>query len=106
MAVNLVYNRDMDNLSPTHRFLHAYCIKPELTFESQQKNEEVILVLRAHPITQITWVFNSLILVLLLIIFQFLPLPFFTPQEIFLITVYGVIFIISYIWLSFLNWYF
>ena len=55
-----------DNNVPQHLYLHSYCYKPGINFEQKEVDEEVILKIRAHPITQIPWIINGVILFLVL----------------------------------------
>lgn len=96
----------MDKLKPSHHLLHAFCIRPADRFETQHPEETVILVLRAHPFTQIPWIVNSFILFVILIILNFfLPSVFNTSQIIFG-NVFGFACIFAYIWFNFLSWFF
>lgn len=40
----------------------AYCVYPGMRFVNQQQDEEIVLMLRAHPITNVGWVLLSLIM--------------------------------------------
>lgn len=96
----------MDKIKPAHWTFHSFCIKPAYYFENQQRNEEIILVLRAHPVTQIPWIFNSLIFLLIVI-----PLNLFIPSflsfaQIFLFDLFSLTAILAYIWFNFLGWFF
>ena len=91
----------------------AYVVRPNnCRFEGQDPNEKILLLLRAHPITNIPWI----ILALALLIYPFfvpkvlpftglnidlIPQPF---QLIFLIINYLLVIIITFE--GFLNWYF
>ncbi len=94
------------NLNPSHNLLHAFCIKPNDRFETQHSDEQVLLVLRAHPITQIPWIINSLILLIVLIILNFFFINFLAPAQIFFANFFVLAFIFAYIWFNFLSWYF
>lgn len=72
-----------DHLLPghTHNIFTSYCYLPDhVTFQTQEKEEQVIMILRKHLITNISWLFIAVILLLaplLLIWFPFLSfLPF------------------------------
>ncbi len=90
----------------SHSFLHAYCLNPDVKFESQQDHEEVILVLRAHPVTQIHWIFNSVVLLFILIILNTVVPLFFNVGEIIFTNLFGIFIIISYAFYNFLHWFF
>ncbi len=90
----------------SHQFLHSYCIRPDVRFETQGTDEQVILVLRAHPITQVPWIFYSFIFILVLIIVDFFIPLFLTLNQIIFFNIFGIILIGSYIFLKFLSWFF
>lgn len=86
--------------------MHAFCIRPNISFDIQDTGEEVILFLRAHPITQLYWIVNGLILSILLIVLNFIFPTIFTPQQIFFINIAGIFFIGAYLWANFLTYFF
>jgi membrane protein YdbS with pleckstrin-like domain len=95
-----------DNKKNENRFLYSYCLYPKVNFPSQESNEEVILVLRAHPITQIFWILNGFIFFIILLILNFWLPNFFSLSQIFFINVLFLGIIFSYWWFNFLNWFF
>src|SRR3989344_5927975 len=89
-----------------HRFLHAFCTYPAMRFETQSESEHVILLLRAHPITQIFWILTVFImLVLTFFISLFLERILSTQQLIFAVLFWFAV-IASYTFLNILNWLF
>ena len=96
----------MHNLKPSHRFLHSFCVKPAYRFETQHTKEQVILVLRAHPITQLPWFINSLVLLIVLVFINFLFFEFLTPTQTIFANFFGLAVIFAYIWFNFLSWFF
>lgn len=96
----------MHNLKSSHSYLHAFCIKPGYRFETQHANEQVILVLRAHPITQLPWVFNSVVLLVVLLALNFFFFNFLTPTQTVFANFFGLAFIFAYVWFNFLSWFF
>ncbi|MBI2430759.1 MAG: hypothetical protein HYV39_01950 [Candidatus Levybacteria bacterium] len=100
---------------PTHtHHLASFCDHPEgITFENQEPDEEILLFLRRHFITNIPWIFLALILALLppllsliaptIPTFLFTSLPT-TFLHIFLIFYYLVIF--TFVLVEFITWYF
>ena len=96
----------MNNLQTSHSVLHAFCVKPGYRFETQHANEQVLLVLRAHPITQLPWIINSFILLIILIFLNFLFLNFLTPSQTIFANFFGLAFVFAYIWFNFLSWFF
>ncbi len=82
-----------------------------MRFETQGDNEEIILLLRAHPATTIGWIFTGLLLIIIpfflfpyLILNNFLPVNYagFMPA----VVLVWYLFTFSYLLVSFLLWYF
>ncbi len=94
--------------TPSHSNLHAFCVRPNVKFEAQTQDEEVLLVLRAHPITQLPWIINGVLLLLILLAINIFFLPFVSlgANQTFFANFLGVLFVASYIWFNFLNWFF
>ncbi len=90
----------------THSYLHSFCLNPDVRFDSQQLNEEIILVLRAHPFSQISWIFNAVVLLLVLGLLNFILPLFFTSSEIIFTNLFGVLIILSYVFFNFIHWFF
>ena len=93
-------------LVQSHQFLHSYCLRPDVHFESQAADEDVILVLRAHPITQIPWIFNTFLFFALLIILNFFLPLILSPAQIIFTNIGLSFFIISYFFYNFIQWFF
>ena len=47
------------------RLWSSYCVRPSMRFVTQQDDEEIVLLLRAHPITNIGWILLVLAMLLL-----------------------------------------
>lgn len=94
------------DLTPSHQLMHSFCIKPDARFDIQETDEEVILVLRAHPITLLPWIINGIILFILLILANIIFGSFFSPAQFFLLNFTLTIFILSYLWFNFLSYFF
>lgn len=43
----------------------AYTVRPGKSFLNEEKDEEVVLILRAHPITNLKWIMTTLILLIM-----------------------------------------
>ena len=96
------------DLSKTyHDRFHSFCVRPDLAFDSQGDGEEVILTLRAHPITFFTWILNTIIVLILLFILNFF-LPFFqlSPVQIFFVDAFSILALAAYVWLNILYYIF
>jgi hypothetical protein len=96
----------MENLAPSHSFLHSFCIRPAAKFESQLQGEDIIILVRAHPVTQLPWIINGLLLFILVILLNFLFSSYLSATQIFFVNISAVIFIFSYYWLKFLSYFF
>ena len=93
--------------------LSSFCQNPVgISFQNQEEDEEVLLFLRRHFITNIPWIFISLVLSLvppLLFILNIkIPILFFSVPEnfliVFIVFYYLVVFIYAFI--SFITWYY
>lgn len=85
---------------------HSYLVRPDIHFTTQHKDEEVILVIRKHPLTQLSWISNGVILLIFLLLVNAIFPSFLQANQIFAINAFGIFFIFSYLWLNFLLWYF
>lgn len=95
--------------------LASFCQNPKgLHFQTQKAHESIILFLRSHFITNLSWIIFAVILVFLpLIIALFLPLfkmdfpstPIATRFTAIYVMLYYLL-IISYIFISFLHWFY
>ena len=91
----------------SHNLFHTFLVRPDIQFETQQAGETVVLVVRKHPLTQLYWIINAL----LLLFIGFLLSIFLFPQlmdakHIFVFQLFLIFFTFSYVWLNFLLWYF
>ncbi len=92
--------------TPSHRYLHAFCINPQTRFEGQQDDEQVILILRSHPITQLPWILAAAILALVPPFIVFLVENYFLPRQLIFIYLVWYFFLISYIYVNVINYLF
>lgn len=95
-----------NNNKSSSNVLFSYLDHPDIKFETYEPGEKIILLLRAHPFTQINWVFNSVLLLVFLLIMNPFISNFFNQSQMFIVNVFSLTFIASYIWSSFLDWYF
>lgn len=85
---------------------HSYLVRPDVHFDTQHVEEEVILVVRKHPLTQLPWISNSVILLMFLLLVNLILPEFLKVNQIVSVNIFGIFFIFSYIWINFLLWYF
>lgn len=92
----------------SHNPFAAYCYHPDrVRFETQEENEQVILLLRKHPITNIPWIIISILMVFAPTLLSVFPLIGFLPENYQLIALLGWYLITTaYIIQSFLAWFF
>ncbi len=102
------YSETLRKEKPSRNPLRAYAPKPYNTgFDSQMLDEEVVLVLRRHPVTQL----KKLFIILLSFFVPFLlfaspMLDFLTPSLKFAVVVGWYSLLLSFILESFLVWFF
>lgn len=48
---------------PGQAMMGAYCVRPGKRFINEQEDEEVVLLLRAHPITNLKWILIAMVMV-------------------------------------------
>jgi len=96
----------MDNLKTNHQLIHSFCLMPGLHFEEQEPDEKVILAVRAHPVSQIPWLINSLIMIFTLVIINFFLPGILKTRYIFFIDFFLFSVILSYFWSNIVSWHF
>lgn len=87
-------------------FFGAQIFYPKIHFEEQFEGENVLLLIRQHPFTQIYWIFNSFILTIALVAVNFLLPILFDIVQILFFNLFAGVLIIAYILLNFLAWFF
>ncbi len=95
-----------NNNKINNHYLSSYCFYPDINFETQSVDEKIILLLRAHPITQISWIFNSLIFFVLIFGLNFITHSFFNINQKIFINFFAFFSVFSYVWFNFLSWFF
>jgi membrane protein YdbS with pleckstrin-like domain len=96
----------MENNNKKSSVFYSYCLDPQVKFETQEEGEKVILLLRSHPFTQIGWIFKSILLFVFLFILNFFIKNLFDSGGIFVINLFLLVFILSYVLFNVINWYF
>ncbi|MEX1052528.1 MAG: hypothetical protein WEC80_01615 [Patescibacteria group bacterium] len=89
-----------------HYAFHSYCLKPNIRFEGQQEDEKVLLVLRPHPISQLSWLVNGLILLILLLLVDIVFYNALTFQQFLVVNLLSLAFIAAFFWFNFLGYFF
>ena len=97
------------------KILSTFCQNPQgVRFQTQKATESIILFLRSHFITNISWIVISLILIFIpILLFSLLPSlginPLSSPIVSRFVGVYVFLYyllIFSYIFISFLHWFY
>ena len=96
----------MENNNKKSSTFYSYCLNPQIKFDTIEDGEEVYLLLRSHPFTQIGWILSSIFFFIVLFILNFFIQSFFNLGQILIMNLFSIIFILSYIWFNVLNWYF
>ncbi|GIW64279.1 MAG: hypothetical protein KatS3mg092_0212 [Patescibacteria group bacterium] len=95
-----------NNIKRESRLFFSYQINPDIKFETYEEGERVILLMRAHPFTQLGWIMNTIILIILTIFINFFLPQFLSLNKIFVFNCFAIVFIASFAFYYFLHWYF
>ncbi len=96
----------MHTSTPWHSSLHALCFRPDMRFADQKEGEDVILSMRAHPITLVPAIVNIFIIILLMMSFNIIIPQFLHWFVALYINVFFLFFLFIYCWILLTNWYF
>lgn len=94
------------SLQPDHQAFHSFCVLPNSTFGGAEIDEHTILLLRAHPFTQVSWVFNAAAIILLVFILDIIWGQTLGIKTYFWLNILVVVGVAAYAWYNFLLWYF
>jgi len=89
-----------------HNLSHSFVVNPTITFTTQESGEDVLLVVRKHPLTQLFWIVNTFLFTLIVILINLFIPQFLDANHIIVFNFFAVSFIVSYVWVNFLLWYF
>lgn len=79
---------------------------PDSRFESQDEDEHIVLLLRAHPITFIPWITTAIVVSLIPLVLNFVLPTFLTISQIFFLNIFWYSSIITYVFLHIILWLF
>lgn len=97
---------DLENKKEQRNVSRSFLLNPNITFSTQHENEEVVLVVRAHPLTQISWVLNTFFFSIITVAVNiFLP-QVFDAVHITAFNIFAGFMIIAYAWINFMIWYY
>ncbi|KXK08017.1 MAG: hypothetical protein UZ21_OP11001000825 [Microgenomates bacterium OLB22] len=96
------------HLTPTsqHTLFHAFCRYPGTNFEIQREGEEVVLIVRAHPLTQLPWIVVAVVLFFLPALIQLALSSFLSIPQVLFIILFCYLAASTYTFLNALMWIF
>jgi hypothetical protein len=88
--------------------LSALCLWPEnIDFEARDNQEQVVMLIRRHPITNLGWLLTSAVMILAPMVLSRFPLLDFLPETYRFIVLLGwYLLVTAYVLQSFLGWLF
>ena len=93
-------------LRPKSKSLSSFNVMPNAFFAEIDQDENTILMLRAHPITLIPWIFNTVFGLVALLIFNIFLAKYLSFGINLRINLLGVVILFAYAWYNFLIWYY
>lgn len=92
----------------SHNPLAAYCYFPDkVDFETRERKEKVVLLLRRHPITNVAWILMAVLMIFAPLTLSVFPILFFLPDNFQFIAVLGWYLITTaFVLENFLTWFF
>jgi len=95
------------NEKPTGNPFSAYMVRPKIRFETQDREEKVILLMRRHVVTNLRWILIAAFLSVIPAFFEFFPLFGLFPARFQIIfAAMWYLFTTAYIFEHFLSWYY
>lgn len=86
--------------------LHAFNLFPQIRYENQWKDEQILLVLRRSPFTQVGWVLITIFFLFVLLVLNLVYPAFLDGFQILFINIFGLALVFAYAWINFLIWFF
>lgn len=96
----------VDGNERRNKHFYSFCIRPPVTIDGQFKDENIILLVRSHPITFIPWVVSACALLLAPLILNIFIIEFLSVSEILFVNVFWYSGVFSYIFINVLSWLF
>lgn len=102
------YSKILSEEAPTANPFRAYAAKPVRTyFDTQHHQEEVLLLLRRHPVTQLKWIIVAILLFMAPALFSAVGLLDFLPATYRFVAALGWnLLIIGFVLEAFLSWFY
>lgn len=92
----------------TYHPFHSYMYRPrKVDFETKQKDEEILLLLRRHPITNVPWILITILMILAPFTLRIFPILSFLPTNFFAVAILGwYLIVFAFALENFLIWFF
>lgn len=93
---------------PKKGLFSSFVTQPKnLKFQNQEQNEEILLLLRRHPITNVPWILIGVLFFIAPFFYLFLPFFNFLPKQYFPIILIGwYLFSFAFVFENFLLWFY
>lgn len=101
-------SNQVNEILNTKKHSRSFIVHPKnFSFIEQDDTEEILLVLRPHWFTNVSWVLTLIFFVFLPILISFIPLPEFIPSNYkFISILFWYLFVFIFGFEKFLAWYF
>lgn len=93
-------------LKPKSKSFSAFNTMPTAYFAEIDADEQTVLMLRAHPVTQIPWIFNVVVGIIAIIAFDIFLAQYLSFRISLRVNLIGIALILAYGWYNFLIWYY
>jgi hypothetical protein len=102
------YGELLKRVRPNRYGLADFLVRPPLmTFESQDRQEQILLLMRRHIVTNLPWVLGFGVMLLAPLSLSFFPILEFLPLRFQGLTIwFWYLFTLGWAWEKFLAWYF
>ncbi|MCK4588457.1 PH domain-containing protein, partial [Candidatus Woesebacteria bacterium] len=92
----------------SHSPLAAYCYFPDkVDFETRERKEKIVLLLRRHPITNVAWILIAILMIFAPLTLSFFPILSFLPSNFqFIAVLVWYLITTAFVLESFLTWFF
>ncbi len=102
----VIINIMSDKVMKKNKLLHSFLLYPDASFANQHKGEKVVLLLRAHPITQLPWIANVVVFVFFVILIGIFASRFLSPLQLLFLYFFSFSFALSYAVVNITAWFF
>ncbi len=92
----------------SHNPLTAYCYFPDkVDFETRERKEKIVLLLRQHPITNVAWILIAILMIFAPLTLSIFPILSFLPSNFqFIAVLIWYLITTAFVLESFLTWFF